>query len=527
METAQRLRHRHFVALPLFAALLVLPLFPLAQHPSLAASVASADGIRTLADGAQVRPADDAVIETNGSAPFLRKGSALFTSETILQVRTAACDILAMDGAFHVIAGDASATVSAITAPVLVAVGTERAIVPAGMQLRVSGPLTGLSAGFAAWRQARVAAALPAHFLRDQIVALQDFAEGTAVLPAPVQALPPREAVSDLQFPAAQERNKEAWRQSVLGALRFRIEAQDAAGARSILDDAAYQPALRDPRSLATLVALAGRTQDGAASLRPALLAALSDRHDVWVLAAVHPSLYTGAWAAVAPALRPEERALLAFALPEADRAPEGFSLAVLRLWERNVAAFIAEQPEPLSLVEPLLSSLLPVAQQYAAWGYPERAKALASSLLVFAKPVQSRVGQELQSALKEVENLARPSIDLFAPPASSVSSAASSLAASSSASSVAAIPEAQRVAIVTNALERGGALFSLQTVIEPKADGVSVRVRDILFSSASGDIPFTFDVHAGTLQVSAIVRSGTLLPYPLAMDAFLAWVRE
>jgi len=84
-----------------------------------------------------------------------------------------------------------------------------------------------------------------------------------------------------------------------------------------------------------------------------------------------------------------------------------------------------------------------------------------------------------------------------------------------------------ERVSIVTAALEQAGALFSLQTKIEPKEDGQSVQVRDILFSSSKGDLLYMFDVDIRSLQVSSIVQNGKLLPYPMAMDAFLQWVRE
>ncbi|MDO8468140.1 MAG: hypothetical protein Q7S29_00070 [Candidatus Peribacter sp.] len=532
--TNTHLRHRHFVAFPLFLALLGISFVSLSgPSSSLRASIASGQEVMQLSDGAQALLGEDSVLDTASAAPFLRRGSALVRSESVVQIRTPSCDILAVQGAFHLVAGDASTTVSAITAPVLVSVSGQRAVVPVGMQLRIAGPLTGLEAGFAAWRAARTVAPLPEHFMRDRIFALQQFPSVADVLPRAQSSFPPEESHSALELPAAQERRDEAWRLKVLGALRWRIEQEDDAGARALLDRPAYRSAFTAARSLSVLVTLAGRAADGAAGLRPSLLQFLADRHDLWLLAALHPALHTGAWTAGVPALTQEELALLAFGLPQADRAPQGFSPVVVRWWEQAVSGFIAGQKEPAAFVEPLLLHLLPVVEQNVSDGYPERARTLARALGTFAQPVRAHLSPDLQASLAKAEKLVEPSVDLFASsasPASSVSSASSASLPSSgqaSASSLPPIDPNERVSIVTSALEQGGALFSLQTKIEPKSDGQSVTVRDILFSSSKGDLSYVFDVDARSLRVSSIVQNGKLLPYPMELDAFLQWVRQ
>lgn len=527
------LRHRHFVAFPLFLALLGISFVSLSGPSfSLRASVASGQKVMNLSDGAQVLLGEDSVLDTLSSAPFLRHGSALVRSESIVQVRTPSCDILAVAGGFHVVAGDTSTTISAITAPVLVFVSGQKAVVPVGKQMRVAGPLIGLEAGFAAWRSSRVTAPLPEHFMREQVFALQQFPSVADFLPAAESLFPSEESHSALELPAAQERAKEAWRLQVLGSLRWHIEQQDEAGARALLGRPAYQSALTDARSLSVLVTLAGQAADGAAGLRPLLLRFLADRHDLWLLTAIHPIYHTGAWTAGVPALTQEELALLAFDLPAVDRAPQGFSPVVVRWWEQTVSGFIAEQKEPALLVEPLLKSLLPVVEQDVSDGYPERAQTLTHSLVVFAEPVLDRLPAALKISLKNVQQRTEVHADFFASPLDSArgDTAVSSASSASSASSVSSLPPMdpnERVSIVTSALEQGDALFSLQTKVEPKSDGQSVQVRDILFSSSKGDLPYMFDVDARSLQVSSIVQNGKLLPYPMEMDAFLKWVRE
>lgn len=526
--TNTHLSHRHFVAFPLFLALLGISFMTFSgSSSSLRASIASGQEVMQLSDGAQVLLGEDSVLDTATPAPFLRRGSALVRSESIVQIRTEFCDVLALAGAFHIVAGETATTVSAITAPVLVFVSGHRAVVPVGTQMRIAGLLPGLETGFVAWGSARVTTPLPGHFLREQLLALRQFPEGEDMLPAAQNLLPAEESSSVLALPAAQERAREEWRLAVLGALRSGIERKDDDRIRTILDHLAFSPALSDARSLPVLVTLAGSAADDAGGLRPLLLKFLADRHDLWLLAALHPSLNTGAWTAGIPSLSNEERALLSFSLPAADRSPDGFSPVVMRWWEQSVSAFMAEQEDPLSLIEPLLTFLLPVVEQDSSDGYPERAQELVRSLQSFAEPVFDRLAPELRASLANAAKRTNGEMDLFSSSVSSSATADSAPASSITPSAEPPVDPNERVAIVTSALEQGGALFSLQTKIEPKQDGQSVAVEDILFSSPAGDLPYAFAVDVRTMQVSSIVRSGKLLPYPMALSAFLTWARQ
>ena len=524
-----RSRHRHLVAFPIFVAVLSLSLLPTVRFSSsLTASVTDAQEVISLEGGAQVLPGEGSALDTSAGVPFLRNGQLLMHSEGIVQLRTAHGYVLGVAGAFHVVADETSATVSAITAPVLVSVAGRRALVTPGMQLRLQGPLTGPEAGFASWREVRVTDPLPEHFLRDQLLALKHFGPAHDVLPL-AEAVPADEPVmAALNLPAAQERAKEEWRLQVLGALRLHIEQGNEAEARAMLSRPAFRMALTDPRSLSPLVVLAARAPDGAAGLRPLLLGFLFDRHDLWLLAALHPVFHTGAWSAGVPALAAEESALLAFGLPEADRASQGFSPVVTRWWAESVTAFIADQQQdPLPLIEPLLTALLPVVERSMEEGYPERAQTLARSLQSFAEPVASRLSATLTLALTKAQRLTEVQANLFASSATSASSVSSQGSSVPSQPVLTPINPEERVMIVTAALEQAGALFSLQTTIEPKEDGQAVTVRDILFASPKGDLSYMFDVDVPTLQVSSIVQEGKLLPYPMSLDAFLQWVRQ
>ncbi|OIO53810.1 hypothetical protein AUJ46_04220 [Candidatus Peregrinibacteria bacterium CG1_02_54_53] len=491
--------------------------------------MANRNDIVTLADGVQMLLDEGGDIDTSGPVGILHRGNALIRSAGIVQLRTSACDILAMAGAFHVVAGDSGITVSAISTPVLLSTFGRRAIVPPGQQMRIAGPLVGLEAGVASWQNARETASLPEYFFKEQFHKLQKFPPAVQNLPALQSAMPSDEPVMPaVQLPAAQERAKEARRLEILRALRGQIEQRNDDGARAILSRPAFRTALADGRGLSVLVTLAAQVEDGAAGLRPLLLQFLADRHDLWLLAALHPMLHTGAWVSGLPQLTQEEQLLLAFDLPKADRSPQGFSPVVTRWWEHAVSALIAEEHEPLALVEPLLTALLPVTEQDIVDGYPERAQTLVRALEVFADPVRDQLSPKLKSSLSDLAQRIVPHVELF-PSASfnSSSSISAESSASSAPSSFAPIDPQQRVQTVELALEQAGALFSLQTTLKPLDDGQSVAVRNILFSSSKGDILYAFDVNVRTNEVSSIVQDGTIKPYPMKLEAFLRWVRQ
>lgn len=529
---AQRPRHRHFVILPVFLGLLGLSLLSAFFGTSaLTASVTQNRDIVSLSGGMQLIAGEGSAVDTSGAVPTIREGSVLVRSAGIAQVHTALCDVLGLASTFHVVAGHDTVTVSAITTPVLVSVEGRRALVPTGMQLQVTGDLPGIALGYVAWRSKRVAAPLPEHFLRDQLLAFRDVPEAESALPPSVAKFPPDDpTLPSVQFPATQERAREEWRTEVLGVLRSRIDQDDASGARAMLEHPAFRPAFADAQSLSTLVTLAGRAPEGAAGLKPLLLAFLSDRHDLWLLAAVHPAFSAAAWSMGIPALSPEEGALLAFGLPEADRRSEGLSPVVVQWWEDFVTARIAGEQDPRSLVEPLLTAELPLIEEHQKSGAPERAQVLAHALLAFAEPVVTALPKILQKSLAAAEALTDQTFTVF--PASNSSFSVSSVAAkeSSSSSSAAAlrpIAAEERVAAIEQALSEAGALFTIQAKITSLDDGQSVHVSGILFSSSQVDRAYEFDVDVGDNQVSHIVQDGKEMPYPMALEAFLEWVRK
>jgi hypothetical protein len=311
----------------------------------------------------------------------------------------------------------------------------------------------------------------------------------------------------------------------------LRVEQGVEEGAQQVLRHPSYEAALADPQSLSVLVALAARA-DADSSLRPLLLKFLLPRHDLWLLAALHPKLQSGAWTITIPALTPEERAILAFGLPASDREPEGFSPIVLQWWAEDIERLIGEQREPAAFVSTLLQVHLPLVEEYQALGYPERAQILAQSLASFAEPVRSSLTPDLQKSLGEMQAIAAPRFILMDSPMSSSSAAASPPAPLPSVplsppGEGRSVSLEERVGIVEAMLEQAGALFTTQAKFDPLDDGRSVHVSGILFASSRGDRSYEFDVDTVANEVSSIVQDGKTMPYPMGFDAFLEWVRK
>lgn len=515
-------RHRHFVVFPLFFLIAVISVSPVFSGRSVRASLDASGSVEDLGGGLQAQMTDGAILR-RAAVPAIEQGSGLFRAEGIAQVRVREGTVLALHGAFHIVTDGRDVTVSALTAPVFVLVSGTPVLVPPGMQYRVpSAAPPAAGEDIAAWVAARETMALPAHFLREQILALRDFPQPewmpqASFLPAEASAL-------SGYFPAARERKTEERRLLILGALRSAVESADAEAMRAVLAPA-HSAALSDPLSLPTVVALAAR--DGVPSMvRAALLRHLSPRRDLWLLAALHPVLRDGAWTMATPSLSDEERLILAFGLPLCDRQAEGISPVVRGWWARDVERMIADSPRPLPLVSALLEEHLPIVEEYVRLQYPERARALARALAGFAGPVRRHlpadIDRGLNGVLSIVDSSFRPDL------AQEVRRDTSAQTAAHPVPETPPVPAEERIARVRSALEQAGALFSLRTKLQLLGDGRSVRAEAVFFASASaGDRECTFDVDIGAGEVSSIMVSGKRMPNAMPLQAFLEWVRQ
>jgi len=468
-------------------------------------------------EGGQVR-ADD--------PPVLVHDAALFVHPGIFEVRAGGFRFLGMAGAFHLVLNGDTVTASAITSPVLVERNGQKVLIPVGYQWSGAGDLPIVQEGVFAWASARSFDVLPQHFLRDQLLVLNDVSESDAGLPHPRSDVAYDEDSYRLLLPKARAREHALLRDRIIGALRYRLEKEDRTGAQALLQDSRFTAFLDEEDGFPALVVLAARHCDEAPDVCTELLSRIAVEPDLWLLSAYHPGLRNAVWAQDVPALSQEERTLLAFTLPASDSLTESLSPVVLTEWTRQAVALVSGSDERSSLVTELLLAHFPVVKRYAESGYPERAAEIVQGLQAIAGPVKSVLSADVLRGLKDAEAQVEHTVELSAlEEASSVSSASGKARSSSSpAQAMKGVEHVDRIATVM--LEDAEALFTTQTRIEPLND-FKAHVEGILFGAPDGDHTYVFDLNVVTEEVSGIVRDGKALPYALTFPKFLEWVRK
>ncbi|MDD4628393.1 MAG: hypothetical protein PHE68_03305 [Candidatus Peribacteraceae bacterium] len=530
MPAHPSIRHRHFVALPVFGGVLALfLLIGSGVHSSVKASLTGTSdthgGVMTLSQGMQVIRGDEGQVEA-GDPPVLVRGAALFAHPGIFEVKAGSFLLSGLAGAFHVVMNGDSVTVSAITTPVLIEQNGLKVMVPVGYQWRGAGDLPELQSGIYVWATARAIDPLPQHFLREQLLALNGLQESDTDLPPVVQDAAAEEESFGLLLPKARTREHALLRDRVLGVLRYRLEKEDRTGAQVLLKDRRFIRFFDEADSIPALAVLATRHCGEAPDVCADLLSRLSVRTDLWLLSAYHPGLRSAVWAQDVPALSQEERLLLAFTLPSSDSLAASLSPVVLTWWAAQASSLVSGSDARTDLVTELLLTHFPVVKRFAEGGYPERAAEIVQGLGAIAEPMKSVLSADLLKGLTEAEAQVEHSVELSAlDEVSSVSSAAAKSTSSSALQEkTKGVDHVDRVA--TSMLEGAGALFTTQTRIEP-TDDRHARVDGILFGAADGDHTYTFDFNVVEEEISGIVRDGKEMPYALTYRKFLEWVRK
>jgi hypothetical protein len=434
-----------------------------------------------------------------------------------------------MAGAFHITVSDDVVTVSAISSPVMLMVDGRKTLVPVGAQLSVAGELPSTEAGYPVWANARVVSPLPEHFLREKLVALERFPHEDHFIPASVRDL--RDAngfVEMFEFKAARKRVRDSAREQLLGAIRYRLEQGDEAGARTLLQSQEHAAALADNRSLPILVGLVARFPDISPGLRSLLLRPVGNRGDIWLLGAFHPLLRTSLWVNASPQISPEEQLILAFLLPQSGMVSGGISPVILRWWAEDVTAVIGSEEDPVPLVTELLTWQLPVVRRNLEEGYPESAQILVKALEAFAQPLAERIHPDLLQELRSVRALTEQEIEIFPMEQRKRENGemTSNTLPSSSSSSLTADDASHLVQVAEENLGAAGALFTVQTSVAAMTEN-TVRVNGILFPSSEADRIYDFNFNVQNQKISSIVQDGVAMPYGLSLDAFLAWARK
>ncbi len=521
-DTQPRLRHRHFVAVPLFALLLVLPLLSGdGRHAAASALVQSTETAtdRPVAPGNGTRGVLFAGgrLDGDGGNLFLSRGSVLLTGDGLVRLRAGSAVLTALGGALRAGADAGALTVAAIDTPVVVSFGERVIIIPAGMQRRWETDAPAMEGAEGLADQIHFLLALPSEFLREQVSLLRGLpAEDTSVTPG-ATLVPPMP--SALLFPAAQKRALERDGEGKVRRLAAAIVAGDGAAARRFLSDEAVRLALRQAGvdALARLLT----TSVSSPSVLLDLLPFVNDP-DLLLLGCVHPALREAFWTAdAALTLSPPALQTCLYQVPSSDLQAEPLSGLVHDRWFGHLQAFLAASPAPEAELSAFLRSMASFRARLVRREYPERLRRYGADIDLLSR--------DLRDLLTDVANIEVASwSEIVAPPPATEPDfpEPETVVSASSVSSEARPPERpdQTRAAVYEALRTAGALFTTQTAIRAVTDDAAA-VEGILFSTAAGDhsYDFTFDVARTELQ--DIRRDGVALPYNLPLDAFLKWV--
>jgi hypothetical protein len=248
-------------------------------------------------------------------------------------------------------------------------------------------------------------------------------------------------------------------------------------------------------------------------------LTAFTATPDHALLAAFHPLVADHARVFPLNSPSDDERLSLLLLTPLSDTTANSLSPISVEQWK-------AEWMETLKTQKGILqfAAALPILKQHIerldALHYPKRVDTYVTALLSIADSVQLQLLPQAKQVLTELRTL-RDARRLAAPIADTPSSIASIASASSvsSTSVVSIVSKEQAEAILQNA----GFMITNDTQLIPVGDGV--QVSNIIFGTASGDMPLGFVLHPATSTVSAISFEGQMLPNSVTMEQLTQWL--
>lgn len=505
--------HRHYVAAPLFAAVLLLSTGGAYLHSASTASVMDTSamvivpGPFSLPSGEYGVAGEKTVAALVDGSIELQNGSLILASTNLAKVTAHGWAMAVFGGAVWVDAGASSTTLVALSAPVLIRHANETFLLPMGYQVVLSE-----QADIASLRPQKA----PAGFLREHLLNLSEIAQPAPDLPAANPESVEAFASRPLSLlPGAGRRDLETWANTAVARLRFIVETNPADPAEFMQDalwnDLAMSSAGRE--ASIQLLGLAARSPSFVMRILP-----MTRDHDLSLLGFFHPDLRTAAWVTMDPAAM--ETQDLRFAvenLPKGDGGQGELSPILIDRWEIAAAELLASNREAAPVAESLVSSTVPWIRRLEQ-EYPERFERYADALRTVLEPVQDQMLPETQETLASLEQPQLPVFETQEPVAQK------SQPSSASSSSPVAHPEA--LLSQTRTLLSGiGAVYSTVTTLSAREDG-TVLVEGILFSSRDGEHVYSFVLNPAAQTLTQILRDGKKLPFDSGLEGFGGWVR-
>ncbi len=536
MHISPYLRHRHFLAAPVFAFFLAATLF--AGSQGLPATVLQADhidgkivaaGVDTpfaLKDGTYGVLLKGGILRRDQAGLSLENGSVVIASQGLFTLRISDVTLSGFAGAGHVTLKGSSFTVQPLRASMLLGRGEFRLVLPAGRE--------------ASWTSA---AQIPVLFSPDNLVSqrahiqAQDAAsmrDATDLLrkqtaPAlPVfDRVPELPAVLDaLTFPESDARLTQQTARARLATLQQQLLNDDPA-ARSLVQDGILRGYLASedlPPAVMPILLANARAFPSVAAL---LMEFIRDP-DLWMLVSFHDDYRIAAWTESHPVMPPHVQLARWLQLPQTDRAEAVPGRAVAQ-WGSEVAAYTASLPDPQAFLGTLLRSMEDFRLFAEGNDLPERLERYAVAVRVIAGPYAKALPDDLRRIYARWDAVGAIAPYSEPPPAPAIAlevrTASSSSSIASSAPAIVRFFPADVEARAKKALIIAGGTTTLRTGITAESPGI-VRVQNLQFMTPDGAKQFSFTFHVDAKTLSGIHRDGQLFPYPMSLEAFRKWLK-
>jgi|GEM_PF-2378416 len=525
-------RHRLFVAVPLFAAIVLTTLLSGVMDGAVAGNlsegagdIAAGEASRDVfvGDDSLVRLAPGSTGNLEDNQLHLVAGTVLVASRGIAAVSTEDALVRGWSGAFQLAKNNDGITIAAVSTPVLVSTEQGMTIVPAGSQW-TSAPL---SASFtddpSAWYAARETVPLPEHFLREYLPLSDDLLariqpQNTVALDT---VLPPLLG-QGLRFGVAREEAQERHADLVLSQLSAALNDGNMQRVGDLLLAPGTEDILHSESGKVQMPRLLHQAAiNGQAAL---FLPFFITDHERWLLGAFHPAIRDQILVLPVPGDIDAARLELAvILLPESDHQ----GTAIVPLSALQWKGMLERTLDGREDASAFLSALVPVVtEQILALRdalYPERMLRYSTMLTQTAEAYRSDLPSDIQQMLQSLVHLEDTVLQV---PAEEIVVEEEEIPAESSASSSSVAFNADEIAYAARArLGALGCMFTAQTAIDVSSP-TRADIRNVVFAGAAGDQLLSFSLDPSTDMVVDIVKDGQLLPYSLSLEKYLEWVK-
>lgn len=530
METPTQ-KHRHFIALPIAIAVLALSVADAQVGISRMVSSVSAllqaehDERFTFDNGVFGIVYAGGELEREGRALNVLNGSVALVTDGVLHASVGSYRVTSMNGAIHLTRGSSSVTVAAITAPAFIEAGDQRMIVPVGMQWEGNGnDIAPLNDGFKTWMKERLARPLPTHFIERVLSDLSVVRVPSSVLPES-QALLPVDLVSEEEvlLPISKEKALADRYEHVLGTVRHAVEQGDMERVEALFADDGVKAAIATPRGQEVVAVLLQAIAESQTMLRMALLQQLIVHENLWMVATFHPEYRDMAWAAFEPDVSAEAHLTRVFLVPFSFFGSDAFTEFTMERFAVALRGMVKQVGEPVSFVEHLIETHMPLIDRLESRGYPQRAAFLAENLEELIHTFDEPTAY-MRDALTQLRQRNAVSLD---PLPQRKERKHEEEVIHPAPEPVVQLSEEETEALGYSMLQKSGALFTVNTAVSAGGQNI-VHVTDVLYGSSTVDRSVSFTLNVVTKIVSHIEIDGnTDFPYEPTFDGFVTWIRK